>query len=159
MWETSKLKSLGVCQKDRNKWLSKLIKPSPLFGLRYINSKNRSFYYRLENTSLYLSVFETDREGSCNINNQVSDCFFFDLVLIFLLLIYSSHHFVFVFVYAKFLWDVHSTRDVFMYHMLHITFWLFGLYGILTFAGYLTPNSVYMYTHSTKELWTNTKVG
>ena len=29
--------------------------------------------------------------------------------------------------------------------------WLFGFYGISTFVGYLTPNSVYMYRHSTKD--------
>ena len=28
--------------------------------------------------------------------------------------------------------------------------WLFGFYGISTFVGYLTPNSVYMCLHSTK---------
>ena len=26
--------------------------------------------------------------------------------------------------------------------------WLFGFYGVSTFVGYLTPNSVYMYIHS-----------
>ena len=29
--------------------------------------------------------------------------------------------------------------------------WLFGFYGVSTFVGYLTPNSVYMYIHSTKD--------
>ena len=28
---------------------------------------------------------------------------------------------------------------------------LFGFYGVSTFLGYLTPNSVYMYIHSTKD--------
>ena len=30
--------------------------------------------------------------------------------------------------------------------------WLVGFYGISTLVGYLTPNSVYMYIHSTKDL-------
>ena len=34
--------------------------------------------------------------------------------------------------------------------------WLNGFYGISTFVGYLTPNSVYMYIHSTKDFFTNT---
>ena len=29
--------------------------------------------------------------------------------------------------------------------------YLFGFYGVSTFVGYLTPNSVYMYIYSTKD--------
>ena len=35
--------------------------------------------------------------------------------------------------------------------------WLVEFYGVSTFVGYLTLNSVYMYIHSTKDFWTNTK--
>ena len=35
--------------------------------------------------------------------------------------------------------------------------WLFRFYGVSTFVGYSTPNSVFMYIHSTKDFWTNTK--
>ena len=34
--------------------------------------------------------------------------------------------------------------------------WLFGFYGVSTFVGYLTPNSVYMIIHSTKYFLVNT---
>ena len=34
--------------------------------------------------------------------------------------------------------------------------WLSGFYGISTFVGYLMPNSVYMYIHSTKDFLVNT---
>ena len=34
--------------------------------------------------------------------------------------------------------------------------WLFGFYGASTFVGYLTPSSVYMFIHLTKDFWTNT---
>ena len=29
--------------------------------------------------------------------------------------------------------------------------WLVGFYSVSTFVGYLTPSSVYMYIHSTKD--------
>ena len=32
---------------------------------------------------------------------------------------------------------------------------LFGFYGVSTIVGYLMPTSIYMYIHSTKDLWTN----
>ena len=34
--------------------------------------------------------------------------------------------------------------------------WVSGFYGVSTFVGYLTPNSVYIYIHSTKDFWTDT---
>ena len=34
---------------------------------------------------------------------------------------------------------------------LHTVGWLVGFYGVSTFVGYLTPNSVYMDIHLTKD--------
>ena len=50
---------------------------------------------------------------------------------------------------------MNCTSNCFWTHTILQVGWLVGFYGLSTFVGYLMPNSVYMYIHSTKDFFSN----